>query len=119
MDDKIYLCKTFHIPIKHRIEVQLRLSFVKKKSYILRKFNIGAVKRGGVLLLTMLHFVKCLVMYAADREMCYLAGQRFDKHTSVFSPRSAVHRAIHWCSSANTAFGWMSSSSVGNGGYML
>lgn len=61
---------------------------------------------GRVLLLTMLHLVKCLVMYASDREMCYLAGHRFDKHTSVFSPRSAVHLAIHWRSSANTAF-WL------------
>lgn len=52
-------------------------------------------------------------VYAADREMCYLAGHRFDKHTSVFSPGSAVHLAIHWRSSANTAFGWLSSSSGG------
>lgn len=49
-------------------------------------------------------------VYAADREMCYLAGHRFDKHTSVFSPGSVVHLAIH-C--ANTAFGWLSSNSGG------
>lgn len=107
--------KTWSLLFSPLLRCSIRLSLAK--SDIFCKFSIGAVNRKKCYFVDNVTLCKMFSqVYAADREMCYLAGQCFDKQTSVFSPSSAVHLAVHWRSSANTAFCWLSSSSGGKWG---